>query len=35
LPGALIGVFVIVAVFAFRVLRSQFARRSGGLSWRA
>jgi hypothetical protein len=32
---ALIGVFVIVAVFAFRVLRSQFARRSGGLSWRA
>ena len=31
----LIGVFVIVAVVAFRALRATFARRSGGLSWRA
>ena len=31
----LIAVFVIVAVVAFRALRTTFARRSGGLSWRA
>ncbi len=31
----LIGVFVVVAAFAFRLLRSTFARRSGGLPWRA
>jgi hypothetical protein len=31
----LIAVFVLVAVVAWRALRSTFARRSGGLSWRA
>jgi hypothetical protein len=31
----LVGVFVVVAAFAFRLLRSTFARRSGGLAWRA
>ena len=31
----LIAVFVVVAVLAFRGLRATFARRSGGLTWRA
>jgi len=31
----LVAVFLVVAVGAFRLLRSTFARRSGGLSWRA
>ena len=31
----LIAIFVIVSVVAFRGLRSTFARRAGGLTWRA
>lgn len=31
----LIAVFVVVAAFAFRALRSTFARKAGGLTWRA
>ena len=32
---ALLVTFVLVAVLAFRALRAAFARRSGGLTWRA
>ena len=32
---ALLVIFVLVAVLAFRALRAAFARRSGGLTWRA
>jgi hypothetical protein len=32
---ALLVTFVLVAVLAFRALRGAFARRSGGLTWRA